>query len=137
MRRTNFRRAYVHCRFSKPEGHLLCNQGCSGAGTRGNRVPTPFSYFALKFVWSCFKMASFLGAFPHLFRWHYIPVCNICSLLITFASNTELSAAVYLSSNRRTFYSGINLIFQLWGDQNKQFLPVETFRKLLVCQQSK
>ena len=38
-------------------------QGCSGAGTRGNGVPTPFSCFALKWIWSCFKMASFLGAF--------------------------------------------------------------------------
>ena len=34
-------------------------QGCSGTGTRGNGVPTPFSCFALKWVWSCFKMAIF------------------------------------------------------------------------------
>ena len=34
-------------------------QGCSGAGTRGNGVPTPFSRFVLKWVWSCFKMAIF------------------------------------------------------------------------------
>jgi len=38
------------------------NQGCSGEGTRVNGVPTPFSCFALKWVWSCFKIASFLGA---------------------------------------------------------------------------
>jgi len=44
-------------------------QQCSGAGTRGNGIPTPFSRFVLKQVWSCFKLASFLGAFPHL----YIP----------------------------------------------------------------
>jgi len=30
-------------------------QGCSGAGTRGNGVPTPFSRFALKWVRSCLK----------------------------------------------------------------------------------
>jgi len=35
------------------------HQGCSGAGTRGNGIPTPFSRFALKWVWSCFKMAIF------------------------------------------------------------------------------
>ena len=27
-----------------------CSQVCSGAGTRGNGVPTPFSRFALKCV---------------------------------------------------------------------------------------
>jgi len=35
-------------------------QECSGAGTRGNGVPTPFSRFALKWTWSCFKMAIFV-----------------------------------------------------------------------------
>jgi len=40
------------------------NQGYSGAGTRGNGVPTPFSRFASKRVWSCFKMASFFGCVP-------------------------------------------------------------------------
>ena len=34
------------------------NQWCNGAGTHGNGVPTPFSNFAFKLVWSCFKMAS-------------------------------------------------------------------------------
>jgi len=34
-------------------------QGYSGAGTSGNGVPTPFSRFVLKWVWSCFKMAIF------------------------------------------------------------------------------
>jgi len=29
-------------------GHFRYMQGCSGAGTRGNGVPTPFSRFALK-----------------------------------------------------------------------------------------
>jgi len=30
-------------------GHFSeCHQGCSGAGTCGNGVPTPFSRFALK-----------------------------------------------------------------------------------------
>ena len=48
-------------------------QRCSGAETRRNGVSTPFSGFALKWVWSCFKMASFLGAFTHLFYEHYIP----------------------------------------------------------------
>jgi len=37
------------------------NQGCSGAGTRGNGVPKPFSCFPLKWVRSCFTMASFFG----------------------------------------------------------------------------
>ena len=46
---------------------LCYRQGCCGAGTRGNDVPTSFSCFALKWVRSCFKMASFSGAFPHLF----------------------------------------------------------------------
>jgi len=41
--------------------------GCSGAGTRWNGVPTPFQCFALKWVWNCFKMASYFGTFPHLF----------------------------------------------------------------------
>jgi len=31
------------------------HQGCSGVGSRGNGVPTPFSNFALKWVWSCFN----------------------------------------------------------------------------------
>jgi len=43
------------------------HQGCSGAGTRRNGVPTPSSCFGIKLVWSCFEMASFMGAFPHLF----------------------------------------------------------------------
>jgi len=47
--------------------HVDHLQGFNGAGTRGNGVPTPFSCFALKWVWSCFKMASFLDPFPHLF----------------------------------------------------------------------
>jgi len=34
-------------------------QGCSGAGTRGNGVPTPFSRFALKWIGSIFEMAIF------------------------------------------------------------------------------
>jgi len=42
-------------------------RGCSGAGTRGNSVPTLFSHFVLKWVWSCFKLAIFLDAFPHIF----------------------------------------------------------------------
>jgi len=37
----------------------VCRQGCSEAGTRGKGVPTPFSCFALKWVWSWFKVASF------------------------------------------------------------------------------
>jgi len=41
-------------------------QGCSGAGTRGTGVPTPFSRFSFKWVRSCFKIAIFY-AFPHLF----------------------------------------------------------------------
>jgi len=39
---------------------ITYTQGCSAAGTRGNGVPTPFSRFALKWLWSCFKMAIFL-----------------------------------------------------------------------------
>ena len=35
------------------------NQGCSGAGTRGNGVPTPFLRFALKWVGNYCKMAIF------------------------------------------------------------------------------
>jgi len=46
---------------------LAYNQGCSAAGTRGTGVLTLFSCFALKWIESCFKMASFLDAFPHLF----------------------------------------------------------------------
>jgi len=42
-------------------------QGCCGARTRGNGVLTAFSCFAWAWAWSCFKMASILGAFPHLF----------------------------------------------------------------------
>jgi len=30
-------------------------------------VPTYFSRFAIKWVWSCFKLAIFWGEFPHLF----------------------------------------------------------------------
>ena len=60
----------------------LCNyylwhqEGCSGAGTHGDGVPTPFSCemkvstslnAALKWVWTCLQLASFLGSFPHLF----------------------------------------------------------------------
>ena len=33
----------------------------------GNGVPTPFSRFALTWLWRCFKMAIILAAFPHLF----------------------------------------------------------------------
>ena len=39
-------------------------QGCSGAETRENGVPTPFSCFGLRLVRSCFKMASFFGCVP-------------------------------------------------------------------------
>jgi len=46
---------------------LCYNQGCSGTGTRGNGVPTPYSRFALKWVGRRFKVAIFLDAFPHLF----------------------------------------------------------------------
>jgi len=46
---------------------------CSGAGTRGIGVPTPFSCFASKWVWNCFKMARRLDVFPRLFCQHYIP----------------------------------------------------------------
>jgi len=48
-------------------------QGCSGTGTRGNSILTPFSCFTLKWVGSCFKLAIFLDALPHLFCQHYIP----------------------------------------------------------------
>ena len=34
-------------------------QRCSGAETRRNGVPTPFSGFALKWVWSCLKLKLF------------------------------------------------------------------------------
>ena len=34
-------------------------QGCSGAGTRGNGVPTSYSHFPSKWVGNCFKMAIF------------------------------------------------------------------------------
>ena len=44
--------------------HLTYDQGCSGAGTRGHSVPTPFSCFALRLVRSCFKMASLFGCVP-------------------------------------------------------------------------
>jgi len=63
---------------------VMCyGQGCSGAGMRGNGVPTPFWSFALKWLWSCFKIASFLGSFPHLFCQHYIPGYDLW--LIIFA----------------------------------------------------
>jgi len=48
------------------ETSISCCQGCNGAGTHGNGVPTPFSCFASKWVWSCFKTSNFLGAFPHV-----------------------------------------------------------------------
>ena len=40
------------------------NEGFSGARTRGNGVSTPFSCLSLKWVRSCFKMASFFGCVP-------------------------------------------------------------------------
>jgi len=33
----------------------------------GTAFPHLFPRFALKRAWSCFEMASFSGAFPHLF----------------------------------------------------------------------
>ena len=42
-------------------------QGCSGVGTRGSGVPKPFLCFTLKWVWSCFKMVSFLSTFHTFF----------------------------------------------------------------------
>ena len=49
----------------KQQLHLLFSwksvkRGCSGAETRENGFPTPFSRFALKRVWGCFKMAFFI-----------------------------------------------------------------------------
>jgi len=40
--------------------------GCSGAGTRGNGVPTLFSRF-VKMSLKLFQNGYFLDAFPHLF----------------------------------------------------------------------
>jgi len=45
------------------------------------RVRTAFAHLFnylhhLEWVWSFFKMACFLGAFPHLFCYHYNPACN-------------------------------------------------------------
>ena len=52
---------------------LWYTQGCSGAGTRGNGVPTPFSRFCFKMCLKLFQIGNFMGAFPHLFCEHYIP----------------------------------------------------------------
>jgi len=44
----------------------VCNiQGCSGAGTRGNDLPTPFSCFALTWVRRCLQMACFFWVRSH------------------------------------------------------------------------
>jgi len=43
--------------------HISWEQGCSGAGMRGNGVPTPFSRFAFKWVWSYLKWLDF-GCVP-------------------------------------------------------------------------
>jgi len=40
-------------------------QGCSGAGTRGNGVPPPFSRF-VKMSLKLFQTGYFLDGFPHL-----------------------------------------------------------------------
>jgi len=65
--------------FLKSEFHFkqIYKQGCRG-GRRRNGVPTLFSCFALKWVRSCFKMASFLWCvpLPHLFFKNYIPVIS-------------------------------------------------------------
>ena len=55
---------FVGCLYKRHAVLCRCvwnrRQGCSGAGTRGNGVPAPFSRFSLKWVGSCFKMAILL-----------------------------------------------------------------------------
>ena len=55
------------CAFNSPMQQNACYPGCSGAGTRGNGIPTLFSCFALKWVRSCFKMTSFFVCVPTSF----------------------------------------------------------------------
>ena len=74
-------------------------QGCSGTGTRGNGVPTPFSCFSSKWVWSCCKMVFFVSiAFQY-----------ICVLL-----STATYAKVYCVAGRSadvTQYNDTSTIF--------------------------
>jgi len=48
------------------------DRGVVGRERVGTAFPHFFQVLLSKWVWSCFKMASFLGAFPHLFCYHYI-----------------------------------------------------------------
>ena len=72
--------------------------GCSGAGTRGNSVPTPFSRFAVKWVGSCFKMAIFW------MRSH-----------IVFVSTTFLVFCLIKNEAIRPITSSLHVRFKIWG----------------------
>jgi len=56
--------------------------------------------------------------------------CKLCSLPTTFAPNKKLSA-VTPSSNRRTFYFGINMVFRI--DRNGKFWPIICFYQSALC----
>ena len=60
---------------SRRRGHT---QECSGAGTRGNGVPTPFSRFVIKWVWSCFKMAILGGVPTPFFSSTSLAIFRLC-----------------------------------------------------------
>ena len=79
------------CKYYAFKGVPNSNQGCSGAGTRGNAVPTPFSRSALKRVGSCLKMAIF-GCNYHTFfvSTTYLIVSVMCKYLALKGAQPQL-----------------------------------------------